>query len=433
MLIRHKFLLLVVFTIPYLTIAQAKPKCLPTKSNKENISACASLAEQGDVKAQNTLGEIYYQTALENKGYHTKARMLFEKAANQGLAQAQYNLGSMYRDEFNNFPVALSWFEKAAAQGNLDAQSSIGYIYENGSGGKAPRFYFFDENGENDAPELTDLSDKFVPYESSFPIQSYPRAIFPLSEYGQGVEPDMAKAIEWYRKAADKGHALAQTNLAYFYLTGIGVKKDEKQAFELYQKAAKQNCVPALKSLAFMHMQGLGTKEDIHKAFTTLEKAYRLLPDDELWKIISRIENDKNYRKYSLKTTLKYQPEAHYGKSEYTTLSDEDFIFGQLNYLKSFYQLNVIKGDGIKNFYLRNRKTFSIILGETVGEVTSLKNRFLLKKAIQGYYSAMTSLSHYYKDEEQNIELAQQWRQYAIKMGEVTYKNFWPGYPDITE
>ena len=177
----------------------------------------------------------------------------------------------MYRDEFNNFPIALSWFEKAAAQGNLDAQNSIGYIYENGSGGKPPRNYYFDENGKNTDPDLPYIEAKFAPYEFQLPSDPYSRAVYPMSEYGQGVEPDLTKAIEWYQKAADKGHALAQTNLAYFYLFGIGVTKDEKHAFELYQKAAKQNCAPALKSLAFMYIQGLGTNQDVPKAFASLE------------------------------------------------------------------------------------------------------------------------------------------------------------------
>ncbi|WP_141672925.1 tetratricopeptide repeat protein, partial [Gilliamella sp. wkB18] len=121
--------------------------------NEANIQRCTELAESGDAIAQNTLGEIFYgDNLLYQKGDHTKARLLFEKAAAQGLAKAQYNLGSMYRDELNNFPIALSWFEKAAAQGNVDAQNSIGYIYENASGGKAPRLYIFDENGNNIDP-----------------------------------------------------------------------------------------------------------------------------------------------------------------------------------------------------------------------------------------------------------------------------------------
>lgn len=433
MLIRSKILLLIVLTILSISVVQAKTKCLTAKNNKANIAACTSLADKGDANAQNTLGEIYYKEALKNKSYHTKARLLFEKAAKQGLAKAQYNLGSMYRDEFNNFPIALSWFEKAAAQGNLDAQNSIGYIYENASGGQPPRHYYFDENGENIDPELPDLIAKFVTNESSLPSSIYPRAIYPISDYGQGVNPDINKAIEWYKMAAIQGHPLAQTNLAYFYLIGFGVDKDVKVAFELYQSAAKQNCIPAIKTLAFMYFQGIATKVDVPKGFKMLEKAYRLSPDNELWKVITNIQYNNKYKKYGLKTNLKFKKLPQREPFEYSNSSNEDFIYERLIYFKSFYQLNMIEDDAMKSLYIRNRKTNSRILGETIGEITPLRKRFLLKKAIQGYYSAMTLLSRYYKDEELNINIAQLWRKYATRMGEVTYKNFWPGYPELDD
>ncbi|MWN91322.1 hypothetical protein GQ597_11505 [Gilliamella sp. Pra-s65] len=407
--------------------AKTNTKCLPLKKDEANIAICTKLADKGEATAQNNLGEIYYQDALLHKGYHTKARLLFEKAAAQGLAKAQYNLGAMYRDEFNNFPVALSWFEKAAAQGDLDAQNSIGYIYENGSGGKPPRNYFFDENGKNADPDLPYIEAKFAPYEFQLPSDPYSRAIYPMSEFGQGVEPDLAKAIEWYQKAANKGHALAQTNLAYFYLFGIGVEKDEKQAFELYQKAAKQNCAPALKTLAFMYMQGLGTEQDIPKSFATLEQAYQILPDDNLWHMI----NQKMHIRYSLKTTLKYYKEPRRQKFQITDSSDEDYITEKFKFFNRIYQLNFINGIGPIEIW--PRPTWSSVLGETIGEITPLKERYLVKESIQGYYKTMTYLSYYYKGEAQDIAKAQLWRKYAITMGELPFENYWPGYPPLEE
>ncbi|WP_392562268.1 tetratricopeptide repeat protein [Orbus sturtevantii] len=403
----------------------AKLRCT-LLNNQQNIADCNTLADSGDANAQNTLGEIYYQDALIHKGYHTKARILFEKAANQGLAKAQYNLGAIYRDEFNNFPVALSWFEKAAAQGNSDAQNSIGYIYENGSGGEAPRLYTFDDNGKNIDPELPYIEAKFAPYEFRLPTEAYPRAVYPISEYGQGVEPDLPKAFEWYQKAAAQGNALAQTNLAYFYLMGIVVDKDEKQAFKLYQQAAKQDCPPALKSLAFMYMQGLGTKEDIPKAFSALEQAYRLLPDNNLWHMI----NLKMSIRHSLKTSLPHNSSVFRKQFDYKDSSDEDYTHERLNYFKKLYQLDFKHAYDIGSIYAWPRPTQSIVLGESMGENSLFKERYLIKQAIQGYYETMTSLSYYYKAEEQDMPRAQLWRKYAIKMGELNHSNVWPGYDD---
>ena len=57
---------------------------------------------------------------------------------------------------------------------------------------------------------------------------------------GQGVEQDYKKAVEWYRKAAEQGHADAQNNLGFMYYTGQGVEQDYKKAVEWYRKAAEQ-------------------------------------------------------------------------------------------------------------------------------------------------------------------------------------------------
>ena len=47
-----------------------------------------------------------------------------------------------------------------------------------------------------------------------------------LYQRGQGVKQDYAQAIEWYRKAADKGDVAASLNLAPLYAKGLGVKQD---------------------------------------------------------------------------------------------------------------------------------------------------------------------------------------------------------------
>jgi len=55
------------------------------------------LAEQGDVRAQASLGVLYDNGRGVPQDY-AKARHWFEKAADQGLAVAQYGLGKLYSD-----------------------------------------------------------------------------------------------------------------------------------------------------------------------------------------------------------------------------------------------------------------------------------------------------------------------------------------------
>lgn len=91
--------------------------------------------------------------------------MLYRRAANQGNASAQFNLGTMYhagqgvqKDDVQ----AAVWTRMAAEQGLADAQNNLGAMYHEGN----------------------------------------------------GVPMDDVQAAVWYRKAADQGDATAQRNLS---------------------------------------------------------------------------------------------------------------------------------------------------------------------------------------------------------------------------
>ena len=47
---------------------------------------------------------------------------------------------------------------------------------------------------------------------------------------GWGVPQDYAEALNWLRKAANRGHAKAQSNLAFMYRDAEGVRQDYVQA-----------------------------------------------------------------------------------------------------------------------------------------------------------------------------------------------------------
>lgn len=47
------------------------------------------------------------------------------------------------------------------------------------------------------------------------------------------------------KKAADQGHALAQTKLGGMYCCGSGVRKDQAQGIRWYRRAAEQGEVAA--------------------------------------------------------------------------------------------------------------------------------------------------------------------------------------------
>jgi hypothetical protein len=61
----------------------------------------------------------------------------FQKAAAQGNAAAENNLGWMYQNGLSvpqDYTQAISWYQKSAAQGNSDAENNLGLMYQNGFG-----------------------------------------------------------------------------------------------------------------------------------------------------------------------------------------------------------------------------------------------------------------------------------------------------------
>jgi uncharacterized protein len=79
-----------------------------------------------------------------------------------------------------------------------------------------------------------------------------PRAMYQIGymyDKGEGVPQDNKSAVEWYLKAAEKGHVKAQYRLGLFYATGTGVEKNLKESEKWYRKAAGQGFRPAKDAL----------------------------------------------------------------------------------------------------------------------------------------------------------------------------------------
>lgn len=130
-------------------------------------------------------------------GDYTTAMRGFRVLAEQGAAEAQFNLGAMYAtgqgmpQDFRVLELArveaVKWYRKAAEQGLAGAQYSLGLVYD----------------------------------------------------YGQGAAQDYVEAVKWYRMASEQGHASAQTNLGVMYSRGSGLPQDYVQAHMWFSLAAK--------------------------------------------------------------------------------------------------------------------------------------------------------------------------------------------------
>ncbi len=81
-----------------------------------------------------------------------------------------------------------------------------------------------------------------------------------------GLKQDHTEALKWYRRAAERGFAMAQYNLGLAYELGHGVPADDQQAFKLYLLAAEQGFGPAQFNVGNMYANGRGIARDLFEA-----------------------------------------------------------------------------------------------------------------------------------------------------------------------
>ena len=91
--------------------------------------------------------------------------------------------------------------------------------------------------------------------------------------YGRGKLKDYAKALKWFRRAADQGHPTAQAWLGIMYAQGRGVPQNLAKALKWYRRAADQGHPEAQHNLALMYATGTGLAQDLAQARTWLRKA----------------------------------------------------------------------------------------------------------------------------------------------------------------
>ena len=132
--------------------------------------------------------------AATERGDYSTALRQFLPLADQGHADAQFNLGAMYREGRGvliDYAEAMKWFRLAADQGHGRAQTTVGNMYRE----------------------------------------------------GWGVPRDCAEAVRWYRLAAEQRESYAQSNLSSVYFNGEGAPQDRVLAYMWSHLAAAQDHV----------------------------------------------------------------------------------------------------------------------------------------------------------------------------------------------
>lgn len=98
-----------------------------------DLKALRAQAEAGDAYAQLNLGAAYDNAQGLERDVE-QALHWYQLAAEQGLAEAQFNLAHLLVEEEISTVAAAEWMQKAAEQGMADAQYLLGVIYAEGIG-----------------------------------------------------------------------------------------------------------------------------------------------------------------------------------------------------------------------------------------------------------------------------------------------------------
>ncbi|WP_349953139.1 tetratricopeptide repeat protein, partial [Bacteroides finegoldii] len=125
------------------------------------------------------------------------------KEANLGNSEAQYKMGKCLGDK-KEYTQAFEWWSKAAAQGFAKAEYNVGVCYENGMG-------------------VEKNTVKAFEWYSKAATQGFANAEYSVGAFyylGIGVERNITKAFEWWSKAAAQGFAKAEYNVGVCYENG---------------------------------------------------------------------------------------------------------------------------------------------------------------------------------------------------------------------
>ncbi|MCL1942287.1 MAG: sel1 repeat family protein [Candidatus Azobacteroides sp.] len=166
---------------------------------KEIYDRLLPLAEGGDHKAQRYIGLMYREGYYVGKST-VKAGEWFEKAAADGDKIAQNDLAWEYSEQ-KRYEEAFRYFQLSAEQGFAPGENNLAWFYNN----------------------------------------------------GLGVDQDLKKAEEWYKRAGKQGNLEAINNLGGLYQKDY---HDNKKAFDQFLKAAKKGLKNAQRNVALCYLSG---------------------------------------------------------------------------------------------------------------------------------------------------------------------------------
>lgn len=241
-------------------------------------------ADQDAPEALTAVGYFYGQ-GLGTEQNLDEMLKYYNRAAEMGEPMALFNLGCCYRDGTGveqDYGKMHEYYRLAVEKGNADAQFNLGYAYLVGLGVEP------------------DYSEAYRLYQLAAD-QGFPVAMFAVGDccfLGNGTEKDLAAAAEWYRKSLDAGYEPDETDRAHLkevlgteapgteapaaemtpeelYQAGKAAHDagDYAKAMEYYRRAADAGSVDGLRNIGNLYANGEGVEKNIDKALECYDRA----------------------------------------------------------------------------------------------------------------------------------------------------------------
>lgn len=198
-----------------------------------------------------------------NAGNYSQAMVYFKQAAEQGDAEAQFEVGRMYAEGIGRKKdcyEAVEWYQMAVKQNNANAKAWLSDLYIIGCG------------VELDYDKALKLIRESVSQGNAYGMNN----LGYMYNQGYGVVKNNTEAVKWYRKSAELGDATGMSSLGYMYLHGEGVSINYSEALKYYRMSADKGNSISMGMLGWMYSQGLGVGKDKVEAVNWYRKSAEL-------------------------------------------------------------------------------------------------------------------------------------------------------------
>ena len=266
----------------------------------EKINALEERAAQGDPEALAIIG----RQLLQSQTARTQGVALLEKAAIQGDARIQYELGAIFlfgrHGIVRDLEKGRKWWGLALARKHVKTMEHVAPAYQNGRFGypvdllkskalvqllvEAYRDgrYGVDPDAKRErywAAELKHFDRLFDLAGGSYlPLDNLHRRAAAGDFQAQyqlgrqllvaGSAGERQKGLQWIERSAEGGYAVAQYRLVTYYENKIHIMRDNpSRGVALLQSAAEQNHLRAMGTLALAYEKGrYGLAQDYQKS-----------------------------------------------------------------------------------------------------------------------------------------------------------------------